>query len=94
VWWLTRDVEIIAQGEQTRRMAAHPLIPAVRKAVGYKTTIEIAEILDTWEIRKTEWGRLSQEVAKALREMGWMSRRQLRGGIRSVRWFAPEQEPY
>jgi predicted P-loop ATPase len=90
-WWLGPEVETIAQGEQGRRMAVHPLVPAVLETIGGRTVVEIADILNAWDSRKGEWGRLAPEVAKALRSLGWTSARRLEGGSRAVRWYAPDQ---
>jgi predicted P-loop ATPase len=90
-WWLSPEIEAIAAGEQGRRMAVHPLVPAVLEAIGGRAVIEIADILNAWDSRKSEWGRLAPEVAKALRSLGWTSARRLEGGSRAVRWYAPDQ---
>ena len=51
-WWLSRDMEVIAQGEQAKRVAVHPLIPAIREVIGTLDVIEIKTILQVWDTRK------------------------------------------
>jgi putative DNA primase/helicase len=90
-WWLSSDLEGIARAEQDRRRAVHPLVPRVAKTLKLiEPPFTIDEILTRWEVRPTDWVRVSMEVGKALVDLHYSKRRVMIDGTRQMLWKPPD----